>query len=199
MERQETRDVRLPENLNSTDNAASVRVGDLPPRIALVGFMGTGKTTVGKRLAYRLGYRFTDSDSEIELHTGQTVKTIFLEQGETAFRALEKETLAALVAQPDQVISTGGGTVLQADNTELLRAHCLVVWLTASPAVILKRVGNAATRPLLANAPDPLARIRQLLDTRSHLYEAAAHVRVDTTNRRPEVVVQEIARLYQQP
>lgn len=164
--------------------------------IALIGFMGTGKTTVGKRLARRLGYQFVDSDSEIEHRAGVPVRTIFQEQGEAAFRSLESDTIAALVTQPNQVISTGGGTILQTKNADLLRANCLVVWLTASPGVILKRVGNAETRPLLANAADPLARIRQLLDARSRLYQAAAHLRVDTTHRKPEAIVDEIVRLY---
>jgi shikimate kinase len=163
--------------------------------VALIGFMGTGKTTVGKRLARRLGYRFVDSDAEIELRTGVPIPTLFREQGEVAFRSLERDTIAALAAQPDQVISTGGGAVLQPANADLLRENCLVIWLTASPGVILKRVGDARTRPLLANTSDPLAHIRRLLDARSHLYEAAAHLRVDTTDRKPEVVVDEILRL----
>lgn len=166
------------------------------PSVALIGFMGTGKTTVGKRLARRLGYQFVDSDAEIERRAGASIRTIFQEQGEQAFRDLESETIAALAAQPDQVISTGGGAVLHAHNADLLHANCLVVWLTASPGVILKRVGNAETRPLLADAADPLARIRQLLEARSHLYEAAAHLRVDTTDRKPEAIVEEIMRLY---
>jgi shikimate kinase len=166
--------------------------------VALIGFMGTGKTTVGKRLARRLGYRFVDSDSEIETRAGCSIRSIFLEQGEAAFRSLESETLAALAAQPEQVIATGGGAVLQTDNAALLRTHCLVVWLTASPRVILKRVGNAETRPLLAHASDPLAHIRQLLESRSQLYDAAAHLRVNTTDRKPEAIAEEIARLYRQ-
>ena len=165
--------------------------------VALVGFMGTGKTTVGKRLARRLGFQFVDSDSEIERHTGVSVRTLFSEKGEAAFRKLESDTIAALAAQPNLVISTGGGAVLQACNAEALRAHCFVVWLTASPGVILKRVGNAETRPLLANAANPLEHIRQLLDARVQHYAAAAHQQVDTTDRRPELIVEEIVRLYQ--
>lgn len=165
--------------------------------VALIGFMGTGKTTVGKRLARRLGFQFVDSDSEIERRTGCSVHTLFREHGEATFRSLESDTIAALAAQAYQVISTGGGTVLQAANAELLRANCLVVWLTASPGVILKRVGTAETRPLLANAPDPLAHIRQLLESRVRFYAAAAHHQVDTTDRKPEAVVEEIVRLYQ--
>ena len=166
--------------------------------VALIGFMGTGKTTVGKRLARRLGFRFVDSDSEIERRTGFSVRAIFQEQGEATFRSLESDAIAALAAQSCQVISTGGGTVLQSANADLLRANCLVVWLTASPSVILKRVGNAETRPLLANAPDPPAHIRQLMDARAQLYEAAAHLRVDTTDRKPDAIVEEIVRLYRQ-
>jgi shikimate kinase len=158
--------------------------------------MGTGKTTVGRRLARRLGYRFVDIDAEIEMRTGLPIPTLFREQGEVAFRNLESETIATLAAQPDQVISTGGGTVLQPANTRLLRENCLVIWLTASPGVILKRVGNAESRPLLANVGEPLAHIRRLLDSRLRLYEAAAHLRVDTTDRKPEAVADEIVRLY---
>jgi len=165
--------------------------------VALIGFMGTGKTTVGKRLARRLGYQFVDSDIEIEQRTGIPVRTIFQEQGEVAFRKLESETIATIAPQPGQVISTGGGAVLQPINAELLRANCTVVWLTASPGVILKRVGTAETRPLLAHATDPLGHIRRLLDARMRFYEAAAHLRVDTTDRRPEAVAEEIARLYE--
>lgn len=165
--------------------------------IALIGFMGTGKTTVGKRLARRLGYTFVDSDSEIERRAGMPVREIFQEQGEEAFRSLEKEAVATLAPQPHHVISTGGGTILQAENTDLLKANCLVVWLTATPGVILKRVGKAETRPLLAQARDPLARIRQLLDSRARYYEAAAHLQVDTTDRRPEAVVDEILKALQ--
>ncbi len=166
--------------------------------VALIGFMGTGKTTVGKRLARRLGFRFVDSDSEIERRTGVSVREIFQEQGEATFRSLESDAIAALAAQSDQVISTGGGTVLWPANADLLRTNCLVVWLTASPSVILKRVGNAETRPLLANALDPSAHIRQLMEARARLYEATAHLRVDTTDRKPDAIVEEIVRLYRQ-
>lgn len=164
--------------------------------VALIGFMGTGKTTVGKRLARRLGYRFLDSDSEIEHRAGCTIRTLFLEQGEAEFRRLESETVAALAVQPEQVLSTGGGTVLDAGNARLLRTHCLVVWLTAAPGVILKRVGSAETRPLLAEVPDPLTRIRQLLEARAPLYADAAHLHIDTTDRKPEAIVEEIVQLY---
>ena len=164
--------------------------------VALIGFMGVGKTTVGRRLAQRLGYRFVDSDCEIEIRAGRSIRTLFLEEGEIAFRHLESDTIAALATQTDQVISTGGGTVLQPTNVDVLRANCLVVWLMASPGVILKRVGSAETRPLLAEATDPLVRIRHLLDTRTPLYEAAAHIRIDTTDRKPATVVEEIVRLY---
>ena len=164
--------------------------------VALIGFMGVGKTTVGRRLARRLGYRFVDSDCEIEIQAGRAIRTIFRDEGEIAFRNLESETIAALAAQPSLIISTGGGAILHSANADLLRAHCLVVWLTASPGVILKRVGSAETRPLLNDALDPPARVRQLLETRAPLYEAAAHLRVDTTDRKPESVVEEIVRLY---
>ena len=166
--------------------------------VALIGFMGTGKTTVGKRLARRLGYAFVDSDLEIEQRIGLPVRTIFEEQGEGAFRKLESETIATLAPRPGQVISTGGGVVLQSINTELLRSCCTVVWLTASPHVILKRVGTAETRPMLAHATDPLGHIRRLLDARMRFYEVAAHLRVDTTDRRPEAVAEEIMHLYLQ-
>ncbi len=166
--------------------------------IALVGFMGVGKTTIGRRLARRLDYQFADSDSEIERRAGCSVQKLFAEQGEAVFRRLETEALRELAERPGMVISTGGGAVLNPENAALLREHCRVIWLTASPGVIQKRVGSAETRPLLANAANPLAHIRQLLASREPHYAAAAHLRIETTDRRPEAIVDEITRWIQE-
>ena len=105
--------------------------------------------------------------------------------------------IAELAATPDLVIATGGGAVLDRDNAARLRETGLLVLLTASPDVILKRVGRSRTRPLLANAPVPRARVEELLAERLPVYRRAAHCHVETGNRPPRVVAQQIVMLYQ--
>src|SRR5947207_704151 len=122
--------------------------------LALIGFMGTGKTTVGRLCAAQLGYDFYDSDTVIEARAGCSIARFFAEHGEAAFRQREREVIAELAAMPGRVIAAGGGAALDPDNMGCLRATGLVVLLTASPEAILSRVGNAQTRPLLAGAPD---------------------------------------------
>ncbi len=166
--------------------------------IALIGFMGVGKTTIGRRLARRLDYQFADSDAEIVRRKGCTVSQLFSEHGEPAFRRMESEAIAALAVRSGLVISTGGGAVIAPENAAILLAHCLTIWLTASPGVVLKRVGNAETRPLLANSGDPYTHVRQLMKLREPQYQAAAHLRVDTTDRRPEAIIEEIVEWLRQ-
>ncbi len=164
--------------------------------LALVGFMGTGKSAVGRRCARRLGYAFRDSDAAIVARIGCPIPQFFAEQGEAAFREVEREIIAELAATPGQVIATGGGVVLNEENVATLRATGCIVLLTASPEVLLKRVGNAQSRPLLASASDPLARIIELLAARAPFYDRAAEYRVDTSSLSSNEVAERVIALF---
>lgn len=143
----------------------------VPPNIVLIGFMGTGKTAVGRMVAARLGRPFVDTDALIEARAGRSVPEIFTEEGEAAFRTLEAEVVAQAAAGGGSVIATGGGVVLSRDNMARLRRNGLIIALRADPKAILARVGRGADRPLLGD--DPEERIRRLLQERSALYQEA--------------------------
>ena len=166
--------------------------------IVLTGFMCTGKSEVGRRLAKRLGRPFVDTDQLIEGRAGKSVAAIFRDDGEDAFRALEREVVATAAVGEDTVIAVGGGAVLDPVNVERLRAAGIVVCLTADADTILRRVGDVARRPLLAGG-DPRGTVESLLATRGPAYEAAADVTVDTSGRKvgevAERVHEEIGRL----
>ncbi len=154
--------------------------------ITLVGFMGTGKTTVGRILAERLGYTFVDVDHEIEMEQGVTISHIFSELGEPYFRMLERDMIKALSRQEGLIISAGGGAVLDTRNVDDLGRSGPVVCLSAKPDEILKRVGGTETRPLL-QVPDPLAKITEMLEARAPFY-ARADCTIDTSGLSPQEV-----------
>ncbi len=139
--------------------------------------MGTGKTTVGQRVARSLGFRFVDTDKMIVKEHGKPIPRIFAEQGEDFFRDAETEMLRRCAAGEKQVISTGGGIILREANRELLRGAGYVIWLRASPESIYERIKRNRNRPLLQTA-DPLATIRDLLSARSALYEACSDLSI---------------------
>jgi shikimate kinase len=157
----------------------------------IIGFMGTGKTTVGKVLAERLGRRFIDLDDAIGARAGRSIADIFREGGETAFRELEQEALREALAQPGVVLATGGGAACREPNLSMMLAAGRVVALSASAEEVLRRTGRRSGRPLLDGAADPLEAARELLQQREPFY-ARAHIRVDTVNKRPEEVVTEV-------
>ncbi len=159
--------------------------------IVLVGFMGTGKSSVGRRIAGQLGYRFVDTDRLVVEKTGLPITEIFRLRGEERFRVEETESLLSLEAIKAHVIATGGGVVTVPSNIPRLRTLGLVVCLTASEEVILERVSRNDKRPLLKDA-DPAARIRELLAARAPLYQAAAHFTVDTSLRSHDEVASAI-------
>jgi shikimate kinase len=163
--------------------------------IVLAGFMGTGKTTIGRRLADRLNLRFVDMDVVIESREGCAISDIFRLKGEPHFRELEAKLARELAAQTGQVIATGGGVVLNPANISAFSQTGLVVCLRATPETILARVGRAVHRPLL-ETPDKEARIRALLASRQPFYDALP-VQVETDGRSPESIVGEIVALYQ--
>ena len=159
--------------------------------ITLIGFMGAGKTAVGKRLAKRLGWQFVDVDALIEASAKSTVAKIFAEHGEAVFRRLEKRVIRRVIRCREQVIATGGGTFLDPVNQRLLKAVGPVVCLTAHPKTILQRVGPASSmRPLLAAEPT-VSRIQQLMTQRASDY-AKADLTIDTTDLTSEEVAEKI-------
>ena len=166
-----------------------------PMNIILTGFMGTGKSHVGKRLAKRLGWRFTDVDRLIEQAAGKAIPNIFSEHGERVFRRLERRCIARVVHGHQQVIATGGGAFVDPASRARLRVTGPVVCLTATPAAILARLqGRLQSRPMLAKSRRPLATITQLLKARARVY-AQADLTVDTSRRTIEQVVDEIWRV----
>ncbi len=159
--------------------------------LVLVGFMGTGKSTLGRGAALALGRPFVDTDAEVESRAGASVAEIFATHGEAAFRRWEAEAVAAVAAGPGRVVATGGGVLARPDNAEMLRATGVFVLLEARPEVILRRVGGARAgvrRPLLSG-PDPLRRIEELLAARSVMY-AQADLRLDTSDLGPDMAIQ---------
>jgi shikimate kinase len=160
-------------------------------RIVLVGMMGAGKTTVGRRLAERLGWAYLDSDQQCAEATGRTVPEIFAEDGEAAFRAVETGVLStALTGTEPVVVSAAGGTVLSEANRALMAASGTVVWLRADPSVLARRVGAGEGRPLLDD--DPPAVLAGLVAERRDLYASVADVTIDVDDLRPEQVVDRI-------
>jgi shikimate kinase len=146
--------------------------------IILTGFMGTGKSAVGKLLAERLGWEFFDTDDIIQNETGFSIATIFAKKGEAHFRALEAKAVALLGLLDKAVIACGGGVVLNSQNMDELEKNGIVVCLTAAPEVIFERVKNDTGRPLL-KTKEPLQKMRDLLSERESCYRRC-HVTLDT-------------------
>ena len=160
--------------------------------IALIGFMGTGKTVVGKALAEKLGKEFIELDALIERKAGKTIPEIFQQGGEIAFRELEIEAAKEVSEKKNVVIACGGGIVLNKINIDRLREECIMVYLTASPRAILKRTsGDENERPLLKAANKALT-IRELLKFRKPFYERAADIKIDTSKLDIASVVEQI-------
>jgi len=162
--------------------------------IVLVGFMGTGKTTVGELLAQQTGMPLLDMDSIIEDRAGKSINDIFAQDGEPYFRGLERELVRELASSRGHVISTGGGIVLNPENITDFESAGLVVCLLASPDTILDRVRHDTARPLLAG--DKETKIIELLERRKPLYEAVAH-KIDTNGLQPQEIAKAIIRLYE--
>jgi shikimate kinase len=142
--------------------------------IVLVGLMGAGKSTVGRRLAKRLGLPFADADREIEAAAGLSVAEIFERYGEAHFRDGERRVLARLIAEPPRVIATGGGAFMNDDTRAMILASCTAIWLDAEIETLAERVGRRDHRPLL-KGKDPVALLRSLAEIRNPVY-AEAHL-----------------------
>jgi shikimate kinase len=148
-------------------------------RLALVGLPGSGKSTVGRQLARRLGLTFTDSDHVIEQRIGCSIRSFFEREGEEAFRDIEEQVIAELCARDAGVIATGGGAVLRPANRDHLRASCQVFYLRSTPEDVFRRVRHDKGRPLL-QVDDPLQRLRDLFAQRDPLYRETAHFVIET-------------------
>ena len=163
-----------------------------PDSIALVGYRATGKSSVGRRVAERLGWRFFDADKELERRAGYSVARIFAERGEPAFRDLETQTLSELPIGPRLVLATGGGVVLREANRRHLRHFGLVVWLRAADQTLVERLSRSpGGRPALTPA-GLLAEVAPMLAVRNPLYEAVADVVIDTADQHSDEIADKI-------
>ncbi len=157
--------------------------------IVLIGPMGSGKTTVGGLVAERLGTAVRDTDHDVEATAGREISEIFVDDGEAAFRALERAAVAEALATHDGVLALGGGAVLDPDTRDLLDGHD-VVFLRVGLSDAVKRVGLGTSRPLLLG--NVRGRIKSLLDERTPVYESVATLTVETDGREPQEIADEI-------
>ncbi len=162
--------------------------------LALIGFMGTGKTSVGRLVADLLRFDYLDTDELIQSRTGRTINDIFARDGEPAFRALEQQVTGELSTRERTLIATGGGLPTRPANLASLKKHALVVCLWASPEKIWERVKNQTHRPLL-HGPDPQTKIRDLLAAREQFYRQA-DVLINTDNRSDREVAQQVVHQF---
>lgn len=163
--------------------------------LALIGYRGTGKTTVAQVLAQRLGWQWVDADVELERQAGRTIKQIFADGGELEFRDLESNVVAELCERQRMVIALGGGAILRSQNRAVIKARCQTAWLVAEPATIYQRITADVTtterRPNLTSAGG-LAEIETLLAARAPFYRECAGCSVVTDDRSPESIADEI-------
>jgi shikimate kinase len=163
--------------------------------IALIGYRGTGKTTVAQQLALRLGWDWVDADVEVELRAGKSIATIFADDGEEAFRDLESEVVESLCARQRTIVALGGGAVLRERNRTAIARCGAVVWLQASVQTIDRRLANDATtatrRPNLTSSSGQ-HEIAEVLAARTPIYRACATLEVDTEGKTPTAIADEI-------
>jgi len=158
--------------------------------IALTGFMTVGKSVVGQRLARKLKRPFVDLDRAIETKEGMEVSEIFARKGETYFRKVEKEMVREVLGRDEQVIAAGGGAIVDEENLNLFKERSLLICLTASPEILLRRAGRGNERPLL-KGNNRQNKIEELLGQREKSY-AQAHVNIDTSSLSVDAVVEKI-------
>ena len=174
----------------SDSGASATRPAGAGPAVVLVGPPGAGKSTVGRLLSERLGVPFRDTDSDIEARAGKPISDIFLDDGEPAFRSMEREAVAAALAQHAGVLALGGGAVMDDGTRVALRGH-RVVYLSVDVRSAARRVGLARDRPVLAI--NPRQQLHALLLEREPLYAEVAGLVIDTSARNPQAVADEVA------
>jgi shikimate kinase len=158
--------------------------------IVLVGMMGAGKSSIGRRLAFRLAVGFVDADTEIEKAAGMTIPEIFANHGEPYFRAGEARVIARLLDSGPQVLATGGGAFMNPETRELVREKGVSIWLKATVDVLVRRIKRRGDRPLLQNG-DPAETLRRLIDERYPVY-AQADLTIESREVAHEAIVEEI-------
>ncbi len=169
----------------------------MAPKAVLVGLPGSGKSTIGRRLARALDVPFLDTDSAIEAKTGRTIADIFATDGEQEFRRIEEEVIRAALAEHDGVLALGGGAITSPGVRDALAGHT-VIYLEINAAEGVRRTSGSTVRPLLAG-PDPAGKYRALVADRVPLYRRAATIRVNTNRRNPGAVVRHIVGRLENP
>ena len=169
----------------------------MAPKAVLIGLPGSGKSTIGRRLAKAMGCELLDTDAAVEQRTGRTIADIFATDGEAEFRRIEEQVIREALADHDGILSLGGGAITTAGVREALAGHT-VVYLEISAAEGVRRTGGSTTRPLLAG-PDRAEKYRELMNARVPLYRRAATLRINTNRRNPGAVVRYIASRLENP
>jgi shikimate kinase len=162
----------------------------MAPKAVLIGLPGSGKSTIGRRLARALDVTFVDTDAGIEAKTGRTIADVFATDGEQEFRRVEEEVIRAALVEHDGVLALGGGAITSQGVRDALAGH-MVIYLEISAAEGIRRTSGSTVRPLLAG-PDSAAKYRALMATRAPLYRRAATMRINTNRRNPGAVVRHI-------
>jgi shikimate kinase len=170
-------------------------VRQILPTIVMIGFMGAGKTSVGRLVARALGREFVDTDQMIERATRMTIGELFQREGELSFRRREIAAIDRAIAVPGRVVAVGGGAVLSAENRTALKQAGLLVYLRATPETLAGRLIGVTDRPLL-NTGDRVGRIRDLLVARGPIYETAGDVAIDTDRLNLEQTAVEVLEWY---
>jgi shikimate kinase len=161
----------------------------------LIGMMGSGKSSLGRALAERMGRGFVDTDDVVTRRIGCSIAEFWGEHGEAAFRDMEAAAVAEIAAGRPRIVATGGGVVLAETNVAAMRSSGFVVWLRAEPATLAERVTGNARRPLLRDG-EPVEKLAEILEERSHRYEAAAHAVVATDGLEMDTVIDRIEELW---
>jgi shikimate kinase len=169
----------------------------MAPKAVLMGMPGSGKSTIGRRLARTLGLTLLDTDNLIVETTGRTIEDIFVNDGEKEFRRIEEEVVRAALAEHDVIVSLGGGAITSPGVREALAGHT-VIFLEISAAEGIRRTTGGTVRPLLAG-PDPARKYRDLMSQRVPLYRRVATMRINTNRRNPGAVVRHIAHRLENP
>lgn len=160
--------------------------------ITLVGLMGVGKSSVGRRLANALGLPFRDADTEVETAAGRSIPDIFADLGEPAFREGERRVIARLLDEPPHVLATGGGAFMNPETRRLIKEKSISIWLKTDLDVLVRRIGRKDNRPLLAGK-DPLTVLKELAEVRYPVY-AEADITVETGDAAHHVTVDQVIR-----
>ncbi|MGE0055009.1 MAG: shikimate kinase [Hyphomicrobium sp.] len=176
--------------MNNIDAVADLKRRLGSRSVVLVGLMGCGKSSIGKRLAARLGLPFVDADEEIETVAAKSISEIFADHGEEFFRDRERKVICRLLTQGPQILATGGGAYMHPETRQAIAASGISVWLKADLCVLMRRVSKRDTRPLL-KTPNPEATMRKLMDARYPVY-ALADIVVESRDEPHELIVTEL-------